>query len=77
MPSSNDYLLVPFTGLQKISTHIMREIPFDEWYETCLNIEHLIKVREYEYKDGIKMAKITKQELLTLQNKYEKADEII
>jgi len=77
MTSLNSYLLIPFNGLIKISTSIMEQVSFNEWYGFFFNLESLIKTRGYKYKNGEKMAKMTKQELLTLEKKYEKANEII
>lgn len=56
---------------------MMERVSFNEWYGFFYNIETLIKSRGYEYKAGEKMVKITRQELLTLEERYEKANEII
>jgi len=73
----NKYLLIPFNGLIKVSTSVMEQVSFDKWYGFFFNLEKLINDRGYEHKNGERMAKITKQELLTLENRYEKANEII
>lgn len=73
----NNYLLIPLKGLIKISTNIMEQVSFNEWYGFFYNIETLIKSRGYEYKAGEKMVKLTRQELSTLEIRYEEANEII
>jgi len=62
---------VPFTGMQKIVTELVRYGTIDV-LKKCVEFETAIMDRGFVIKKGIKMLKATDEELAYLKKEYEK-----